>query len=283
MMRKLARAVAAAIATTSARAMPDTRAAGWARRAGPAMALAIAAAVAAPAQAGLTVDGTELVLTTPDGRTLRSADLVGATLTMVVAGAQVAVTISGVEEDRDAVGGRVLLHHLVVKGAAGKAVELCSPDASGRSLGFPIPDGRGGIELTCTSGAVGKCIRWGYRPWEQRPGGPPLAALHAACVRMARADYGGDGHATTRAGTLIYWCDRFGVHPCLDGAVPVPFEAAWGPDGATCVAHPRIAGSVTLGELALRYPRLRPRLGPTCTLASAMRDPAALLFNGSGQ
>ena len=34
------------------------------------------------------------------------------------------------------------------------------------------------IELTCTSGAIGKCIRWGYRHWEEQSGGPPLRALH---------------------------------------------------------------------------------------------------------
>ena len=44
---------------------------------------------------------------------------------------------------------------------------------------------------------------------------------------MARADYGGDGRATTREGMLVYWCDRFGVHPCGED-VPIPFEAAWG-------------------------------------------------------
>ena len=147
-----------------------------------------------------------------------------------------------------------------------------------------MPDGRGGFTLTCTSGAVGKCVRWGYRPWEERPGGPPLAALHEACVRMARADYGGDGRPTTRAGTVIHWCDRYGVHPCGEAAdAPVPFEAAWAADGAACVAHPRIPENVSLEQLAERYPRLRSHLGPeACSEEGAMRDPAALLFNRSG-
>src|SRR5262249_26493936 len=136
---------------------------------------AAATSVAAPAQSGLTAAGTEFVLTTPAGRTLRGADLVGATLNIVAAGKQLEITIKSVEEDRHAVGGRVLLHHFVVKDEAGGHVDMCTPDADGRSLGFPVPDGRGGFTLTCTSGAVAKCIRWGYRPWEEQPGGPPLA------------------------------------------------------------------------------------------------------------
>lgn len=263
--------------------MLECHAAPFARRIGLATVLAMGAPLAAPAQQALTVAGTEFVLTTPAGRTLHSADLVGATLSIAVAGKPVEITIRSVEEDRHAIGGRVLLHHFVVKDEAGGAVDLCTPDADGRSLGFPVSDGHGGFDLTCTSGAVGKCIRWGYRPWEERPGGPPLAALHEACLHMARADYGGEGRATTREGTLIYWCDRFGVHPCGEDT-PAAFEAAWGREGAICVARPRIAENVSLEQLAERYPRLKPHLGPTaCTEDGAMREPAALLFNSSGR
>jgi hypothetical protein len=106
--------------------------------------LAIAAPVAAPAQEALTAAGTEFVLTTPAGRTLRSADLVGATLNIAANGKQVEITIKSVEEDPHAVGGRVLLHRLLVKDEAGRQVDMCAPDADGRSLGFPVPDGHGG-------------------------------------------------------------------------------------------------------------------------------------------
>lgn len=230
---------------------------------------------------GLTAVGTEFVLTAGSGRVLRGADLAGATLSIASGGKQVEVTINSVEEDRGARGGQILLYHLTTRGADGRTAELCTPDADGRRLGFPVPDSHGGFALTCTSGAVGKCIRWGYRPWDEQPGGPPLAALHQACVHMARADYGGDGRATTREGMLVYWCDRFGVHPCGED-VPIPFEAAWGQDGAICVAHSRIPGNVSLQDLAQHYPRLKSHLGPTaCSEESAMPDPAALLFNRS--
>jgi hypothetical protein len=238
----------------------------------------------ASAQARLTAEGTEFVLTLTDGRTLRSAALQGATLKMRTApgGDTVTdVTIVSVEEDPDAIGGRVLLHRFVTRDAGGRTADLCLPDPEGKSLGFPVPDRRGSFELTCTSGAIGKCIRWGYRPWDERPGGTPLGALHRACVHMARADYGADGRTGTRDGTPVYICDRFGVRPCQRGA-PLAFEAAWGERGATCVARPRIPDLLSLDDIANRVPRLEGSLGPAvCTEGSAARDPAALLFNRS--
>ena len=232
------------------------------------------------AQASLRVEGTEFALTTADGRSMRGADLQGATLKIGLAEREMEVTITSVEDDQHAVGGRVLLHHFTVKDR-GWPVELCEPDASGRRLGFPVPDGHGGFDLTCTSGAIGKCIRWGYRPWEETPDGPPLRALHRACVQMARADYGGDGRASTRNGTLIDMYDRFGIQR-PQRELPMSFEAAWGVDGAVCVARSRIPENASLEELGRRYPHLKHQLGSeTCTEENAMRDPRALLFNRS--
>ena len=153
------------------------------------------------------------------------------------------------KENPDAIGGRVFLHDFVVKEASGKSSDLCAPDAQGESLGFPVPEDSGGFEITCTSGAIGKCVRWGYRFWEEQPGGPPLRALHRACIRMARADYGGDGGTNTRDGTLIFFCDRFGINLC-EGEGAMAFEAAWGTEGAVCIARPRIPETGTLAALA---------------------------------
>jgi hypothetical protein len=238
--------------------------------------LGVTIAMAAAGQPSLTADGTEFVLTLDDGRILRSADLVGATLN-IASGQN--ITIKSVEEE--AVGGRVFLHHFTMTDATGKVVDLCTLDAQGRSLGFPVPDGHGGFELACTSGAIGKCILWGYRYWEEKPGGPPLRALHRACVHMVRADYGGDGQTYTREGVTIYVCDRFGVRPCAKDA-PLAFEAAWGVEGAICVARPRISELISLEEIAKRYPRLKFKLGPaTCTMGGAAHDLSALLLNRS--
>jgi ADYC domain len=255
--------------------MLGCQAAPFARRVALATALAIAAPATVPAQT-LTAEGTEFVLTTPAGRTLRSIDLVGATLKLAVAGREAELTIGSVVEDAHAVGGRVLLHHFIVLNEAGGRVDLCAPDGDGRSLGFPVPDGHGGFDLTCTSGAIGKCIRWGYRPWE---GGPRLAALHRACVHMARADYGGGGRSTTRDGMRINLYDDLGIETPADDPRLV-FEAGWTEQGAVCVNHPRVAGNVTLNEIEARWPQLAGKTGPICTEAFA-RANGALLFNRS--
>jgi len=254
----------------------------WAlRRLGAAVMLLAGAPAAFAGAPRLGVDGTEFVVAMPDGRKLRSADLVGATLKLEAGGRPVEIVIESVEEDRHAVGGRVVLHSLLVKEQGGRSIPICRGDAQGRNLGFPVPDGRGGFDLTCTSGAIGKCIRWGYRPWDERPGGAPLAALHRACVHMARADYGGDGQAHTRNGTLIDMQDGYGIQR-FETQVPMAFEAAWGFDGAVCIARPRIADLVTLTQLAEHYPKLHDGLGPqACSEEQALRQPATLLFNRS--
>src|SRR6202162_534078 len=47
---------------------------------------------------------------------------------------------------------------------------------------------RAGLHLRCP----GKCVRYGYHPWEQAPDGRPMRDYYDACVRMVRADYCGD-------------------------------------------------------------------------------------------
>jgi len=117
--------------------------------------LLAAAPVMTGAQTRVAVEGTAFVLALPDSRLLRSTDLMGATLTISAQSTRLEVTIASVEEDPDATGGRVMLHRFLVKNASGGQRDLCTPDAQGRHHGFPVPDGRGGFALTCTSGAVG--------------------------------------------------------------------------------------------------------------------------------
>jgi hypothetical protein len=99
---------------------------------------------------------------------------------------------------------------------------------------------------------------------------------------MLRADYCGDDQATTRTGMLVDIYDRIGINQREGDTMPgVSFEAAWNEQGAVCVAHPRVPQNVTLEDLAETCPRLRDRLGPTCTEASATEMATPLLFNGS--
>jgi hypothetical protein len=79
---------------------------------------------------------------------------------------------------------------------------------------------------------AGDCINWHYGPTtgDQR--------LFNACVRMARADYLGNGSSATRVGTHIQpgssptdKCDCTDCESCL--------EAYWDDHGAVCIYHLR--------------------------------------------
>jgi ADYC domain len=87
---------------------------------------------------------------------------------------------------------------------------------------------------------VDDCIRWGYGPTtnviDQR--------RFNACVRMARADYLGNGKSATRRGIHIQ--PYTGIGPdlpecsanaaCCGGC----FEALWDENGASCIDHQRV-------------------------------------------
>ena len=108
------------------------------RRLGLIVILTTAATTALSGQPSLTANGTEFVLTTADARTLKWAELQGATLRIALNERLAEVTIEHVEDDPRAVGGRVLLHHFVVRESSGRGTDLCAPAAEGRSLGFPV-------------------------------------------------------------------------------------------------------------------------------------------------
>ncbi|WP_343073287.1 ADYC domain-containing protein [Pyxidicoccus fallax] len=102
----------------------------------------------------------------------------------------------------------------------------------------------GKLTLACENGAISKCVRWGYKPWTER-NGKSLVDLHQACTRMARADYCGNGRSHTRDYTVIDMYDGFGVlSPTTQASEDfdpkkITFEAAWAPDGATCISRTR--------------------------------------------
>lgn len=105
-------------------------------------------------------------------------------------------------------------------------------------------DVKGKFTLACENGAITKCIRWGYKPWEKKEG-KSLADLHQACTRMARADYCGNGQNHTHQDTIIDMYDQLGLlSPTAQASsgwdpARASFEAAWAPDGATCLARTR--------------------------------------------
>jgi ADYC domain len=165
---------------------------------------------------------------------------------------------------------------------------VCNPDPDGRPLGLPL-GGRsdsagmlaaaesGIFELACTAGPQAKCVRFGYGPWRQAPDGRPMIEWFNACVRMMRGDYCGNGQPYTRDGTWIDLYDRIGVQTSDDDPT-LKFEAVWGPEGAICVARPRLPDIITLDGLARACPRLAGRLGPAACNENA---PGGLIINRS--
>jgi hypothetical protein len=197
-----------------------------------------------------------------------------------------AIRVDAVESDARDPAGEIMLYALSEQDPSGAWRNICLPDREGRRLGFPLAgrftaDGRyelapGKLLITCTGGAEGKCVRFGYKPWRHAPDGTPLLPYYQACVRLVRADYAGDGRGTTRNGQPIDIYDSLGLQePANDAAYE--FEAGFGPLGAVCVRHVRVKENATLAGVEAASPRLADRVGDICTEAFA-RANGAILF-----
>jgi hypothetical protein len=211
-----------------------------------------------------------------DGRLLSQDELPGAILTFGDgSGAQRQVRIDAVEHDARDKADEVILYTLAERDArSGEWRNTCDPDPDGRRLAFPLPgafapdghyDPRHSVLLiTCTGGAEGKCVRFGYKPWGSAPDGTSLEPYYQTCVRLVRADYCGDGVGHTRTGTPIDLFDQIGIQK--DETAPgISLEAVFDPKGAVCVAHPRLPDIVSLDELLRECPRLAGHMGTPCT------------------
>lgn len=243
------------------------------------------AAVKPEPSAALTVDGTAFVLTLADGTRLSGTQLAGATVHAALGEGAATTPVKLVSIAPDPEDPTILRHDFQVPDGQGGWKAACGANAYGERWGFPVllPEGHPGREgevtLTCTNGAVAKCVRWGYKPWSRARDGSALAPLHAACVRMARADYCGDGVTHTKEATAIDVVDDFGIQSY--GSVGVEdyvFEAGWTAEGAVCVAHVRWKDLATLEQLRTQCPRLA--MMPVCNEAAA-RAAGAHLFNKS--
>jgi len=96
-----------------------------------------------------------------------------------------------------------------------------------------------GFSVACAGGAHAKCIENGFLPWEGRH----AQDMHLSCVRMVRADYCGDGQATTVPGVRI----RF--EPAGTYQPGARTEAGWSPHGAVVVFRTRTPeGAAHIGE-----------------------------------
>ncbi|SFH94113.1 hypothetical protein SAMN05216304_10157 [Bosea sp. OK403] len=237
-------------------------------------------------------EGTQLRVTLADGRVLHSPELIGATLLIATAdGGAVRARLDALEADPDDKTGKVWLHSFSAQDKDGAWQPLCMPGPDKRQQGFPLAgraraDGSVAaapsteLELVCTSGARGKCVRFGYHPWENARDGSPMLPLYNACMRMVRADYGGNDHPYTRNGMTIDIYDDLDVQK-LDAGEAMPFEAGWSEQGAVCLAHPRVPENGSLADIASANPHLAGHLGPEACTEEKARALGAVLFNRS--
>jgi hypothetical protein len=120
------------------------------------------------------------------------------------------------------------------------------------------------------TGALGKCVDFGYVPW-RTVGGVSLLAYHDACVRAVRADWCGDGKAWTVTGTTINLWDRLAVQADSDAW---PAEAEWKATGAVCLNATRVANGELRGELIPDCARAR----KTATCATNLSNSSSLMI-----
>lgn len=143
-------------------------------------------------------------------------------------------------------------------------------DASGARHTVP-----GKFTFACENGAIAKCITWGYKPWATKDG-RSLEDLHQACTRMARADYCGNGRSHTYEDSLIDMYDGLGIVARMTESTAglrveqFSFEAAWTPEGASCISRTRDGRAVerVLEECPDRFEAVEENLGEgdRCTM-----------------
>jgi hypothetical protein len=238
-----------------------------------------------PAVVALGAEGGDFRATLSDGRVLHGADLIGTMLHFD----GMDLRIDAARRDEGIPGATaagqasdVWLFRLTARPRGGAWSEFCEADPDGEHLALVQPLAAGGFNLTCSAGAVGKCIRFGYRPWAVAPDGRSLEPYHAACVNMLRGAYGGGERAFTRNGTAIDLFDRIGIQsPANDPSQD--FEAGWDAEGAVCLAHPRIPEHGDLAAIAGHAPRLAGRTGPEACDPERAAALGALVFNRSGR
>ncbi len=123
------------------------------------------------------------------------------------------------------------------------------------------------VNLSCVSGAIGTCERWGYRPWEKAElassgSSTSLREGHQACIHMKRADYCATGDTYTEDGTMIGISDAY--NPAFQKSDSTKREAIWGKSGAYCLdmqRHPDMPISAACAATL-----------PPCTAASYGSD-----------
>lgn len=234
------------------------------------------------------VDQAKFRLDLGDGRILEGDALVGVILHLRDGrGRPLEIRIDSLNATAGQSAAGLELYGLSRRDDQGRWSPLCKPGADNRALGFPLAAdaaddeaaGAGaGFSLACTAGARGKCVMLGYLPWVVAASGQSLRPYFESCVHMMRADYCGDGAPHTHPGIRIDLWDRAGIRSAVGD---MPFEAAWGPQGAVCLARVRVPALASLERILAGCPRLARILPASCEAGSQSPDSAALLWNRS--
>ncbi|TCH99049.1 hypothetical protein EJV46_10940 [Roseococcus sp. SYP-B2431] len=220
-----------------------------------------ASAFAASSPVAVTAEGGDLRAQLPDGRVLRGAELVGVVLPFQ--GAE--LRVDAARPDDGARAGDVWLYRLSVRGTDGQWSESC--EAGAQAMVFPGP--AGAVRLTCSAGAIGTCIRLGYRPWASTAEGVALAPYHRACVNLLRS-------AEDKAARIEVY-DRIGIRPA-----PAPdavFDAGWTVEGPVCLADPGPRANDPQAEIALAIMAMTGRTGRDGCTEDRAAALGALVFN----
>lgn len=240
-----------------------------------------AAAQTAAGEASLRAPRGVLEAVLPGGRVVGGTQLAGAILDL--GPTYGAVRIAGIAPDPLDRQGEILLYDLRWRNAASGEwdVSTCAPGPDGTRATVMLEIG-GGVVPHCTGANQAKCVRFGYAPWRSAADGRSLAPFWAACMRMLPAEYAGDGRFHTRNGTPIDFWDVAGINR-PEAETHQAFEAGWSPEGAVCVAHPRVPEVTDRAQLPAAAPRLAEAglIGPEGCTEDRARALGALLFNRS--
>lgn len=199
-----------------------------------------------------------------DGRTVGGRDLLGATISTITDdGTPLVLRLDGIDRLAADMASYTISYQApgaafaplcgVVDGVPVQALALAGTwdESAGTPTGGAHRDEPGRITFACQGYALAKCVALGYAPWRaatecRAPGDChdlTLAPAHQACTRLLRADYCGDGTATTRDGTTVDLWDAVALQ--TDDEPAWTFEAEWTAGGAACVTAtrwPTIAG-----------------------------------------
>ena len=216
-----------------------------------------------------TLSSSQLTVTDSSGRTRSGSDLIGVKFSgQLDNGTTIPVRIDSVSYDSTT---RLYQYAISLGADNGTWVPLCGTTSGVAVTAVPIEGNYDAVSgdytpdndmftFACTNAALGKCIVWGYKPWSSSQEcksksdckNQPLAEWHAACTRMVRADYCGDGVPHTRNGTSINIWDVFGIQ--TQATTGWEMEAEWTADGAECIRHTRwVQADTTIPGTDLAY------------------------------